>query len=46
MNGATQKIEQLESDRLTITELIQVNRRFCLIKIIVIYTLANNGFDY
>ncbi len=25
MNGATQKIEQLESDRLTVTELIQVN---------------------
>lgn len=24
MNGATQKIEQLESDRLTVTELIQV----------------------
>jgi hypothetical protein len=25
MNGATQKIEQLEADRLSVTELIQVN---------------------
>ena len=25
MNGGTQKVEQLESDRLTVTELIQVN---------------------
>lgn len=26
MNGATQKIEQLESDRLSVTEMIQVDR--------------------
>jgi hypothetical protein len=38
MNGATQKIEQLESDRLTVTELIQVN---CLIFILLIDIISN-----
>lgn len=28
MNGATQKVEQLESDRLSVTELIQVRGIF------------------
>ncbi len=45
MNGATQKVEQLESDRLTVTELIQVKRNFLSIKNYC-YNLANNGFNY
>jgi hypothetical protein len=44
MNGATQKVEQLDNDRLTITELIQVNI-FIFESNLKFSYLANNGFN-